>query len=164
MAYLLDANVFIEAANRYYATDICPGFWEWMESSAAAGNIVSTQRVRDELLGREDDLAEWAERQPAAFFTGVDSGTLPHLATLASWVQRQNYRATAIAEFLDSADYYLIASAMGGGHIVVTHEKPSDGQKKVKIPEPCIAHGVEYVNTFIMLRRLGARFDLRPQP
>ncbi len=29
--YLFDANVFIEAKNRYYAFDICPGFWEWMD-------------------------------------------------------------------------------------------------------------------------------------
>ncbi|PMD04330.1 DUF4411 family protein, partial [Brevibacterium paucivorans] len=25
--YLLDANVLIEAKNRYYAFDIAPGFW-----------------------------------------------------------------------------------------------------------------------------------------
>ncbi len=32
MRYLLDANVFIEAKNLYYAFDICPGFWTWMDS------------------------------------------------------------------------------------------------------------------------------------
>ena len=26
--YLLDANVFMEAHRRYYAFDLCPGFWE----------------------------------------------------------------------------------------------------------------------------------------
>lgn len=161
MAYLLDANVFIEAANRYYAPDICPGFWEWLDFSASTGAIVSTQRVREELLGREDDLAEWTQRQPPSFFVPVDPGTLPHLATLATWVQQQRYRTDAITEFLDSTDYYLVATAMSAGHVIVTHEKPSDGQKRVKIPEPCIAHRVEYLNTFTMLRRLGARFDLR---
>ena len=25
--YVLDANVFIEAHQRYYALDVCPGFW-----------------------------------------------------------------------------------------------------------------------------------------
>ncbi len=25
--YLLDANVFIEAHQRYYGSDVCPGFW-----------------------------------------------------------------------------------------------------------------------------------------
>ena len=161
MAYLLDANVFIEAANRYYATDICPGFWVWMEQAMSDETIVSTHRVRDELLGRQDDLASWTERQPPSFFLNIDAGALPHLATLASWVQQQRYRPSAIQEFLDSTDYYLIATAMSTGHVIVTHEKPSDGQKRVKIPEPCIANSVEYVNTFTMLRRLGARFELQ---
>ena len=26
--YLLDANVFIEAKNRYYGFDFCPAFWD----------------------------------------------------------------------------------------------------------------------------------------
>mgnify|MGYP006298525777 CR=1 FL=1 len=30
MAYLLDANVFIEAKNRYYGMDFCPAFWDWL--------------------------------------------------------------------------------------------------------------------------------------
>jgi len=161
MAYLLDANVFMEAANRYYATDICPGFWAWLEQAVSDETIVSTQRVRDELFGREDELALWTERQPPSFFLNVDAGTLPHLATLASWVQQQRYRTSAIQEFLDSTDYYLIATAMGAEHVIVTHERPSDGVKKVKIPEPCIAHGVEYITTFTLLRRLGARFELQ---
>ena len=36
MKYLLDSNVFIEAKNRYYAFDICPGFWEGWTAFAAA--------------------------------------------------------------------------------------------------------------------------------
>jgi len=27
MAYLLDANVFIQAKNLYYGLDFCPAFW-----------------------------------------------------------------------------------------------------------------------------------------
>lgn len=82
MAYLLDANVFIEAANRYYATDICPGFWQWIEREAATGTILSTQRVRDELI--DPDIALWASTQPSSFFPSADANSLPHLATLAS--------------------------------------------------------------------------------
>ncbi|WP_448218276.1 DUF4411 family protein [Endozoicomonas sp. 2B-B] len=31
MQYLLDANTFIQAKNQYYAMDICPGYWDWLE-------------------------------------------------------------------------------------------------------------------------------------
>lgn len=162
MAFLLDANVFIEARNRYYAADICPAFWKWLEIQERLGTIVSNEAVRDELLGHEDDLAKWARDRPKAFFPAVDRQVLPHLPTLAVWVRAQQYRPDAVARFLSSADYYLIATAMGHGHVLVTHEVPSDGVKRVKIPEPCVAHGVAFINTFVMLRRLGARFVLQP--
>src|SRR6185437_3720727 len=158
MAYVLDANVFIEARNRYYAFDICPGFWAWLEEEEDGGRILSIEKVRDEILEREDDLTDWARGRPATFFPSPDPAVLGPLATLAGWVRTQRYRPAAVSEFLDSADYYLIASAMAHGHTVVTHEAPSDAVKRVKIPEPCIAHGVEVVNPFVMLRRLGVRF------
>ncbi len=163
MAFLLDTNVFIEARNRYYAIDICPGFWHWLEMQEEAGTILSIEAVKDELIGRGDELSQWCLDRSISFFPAVDRQTLPHLATLAAWVRNQHYRAEAVAEFLSSADYYLIATAMGHGHTVVTHETPSDAIKRVKIPEPCIAHGVPFVNSFAMLRRLGARFFL-PTP
>lgn len=31
MKYLVDANVLIKAKNRYYAFDIAPGFWKWLD-------------------------------------------------------------------------------------------------------------------------------------
>lgn len=158
MAFLLDANVFIEARNRYYAFDICPGFWEWLADEENGGRVLTLEAVRDELMGREDDLAEWTRGRPGSFFEPPDAAVLPPLATLATWVRTQRYRPSAVAEFLASADYYLIASAMAHRHTLVTHETPSDAVRRVKIPEPCIAHGVEVINPFVMLRRLGVRF------
>ena len=49
MAYLLDANTFIQAKNEYYWFDICPGFWEWLDRQNSAGNIFSIDRIGDEL-------------------------------------------------------------------------------------------------------------------
>jgi hypothetical protein len=160
MAFLLDANAFIEAKKRYYAFDICPGYWDFLDRQAAAGQIVSIEAVRDEILERDDDLAAWAKVRPE-LFPGTTPDQLPHLQTLAAWVRDQSYQPAAIADFLSSADYYLIAAAMAGGHTLVTLELPAPAAKKrVKIPEPCVAHNVAYINPFVMLRRLGARFTL----
>lgn len=158
MAFVLDANVFIEARSRYYAFDICPGFWDWLAGEDDAGRVLTVDAVRDELLGREDDLTEWIRGRRASFFESPDAAVLPPLAALATWVRSQRYRPSAVAEFLGSADYYLIASAMARGHTVVTHETPSEAIKRVKIPEPCIAHGVEVISPFVMLRRMRVRF------
>jgi hypothetical protein len=159
---MLDANAFIEAHKRYYAFDICPGYWDFLDQQAAVGTIVSIEAVRDEILEREDDLAVWARARPTVF-VGTTPNILPHLTTLAGWVRSKQYRPAAITEFLESADYYLIATAMARGDTVVTLELPSDAVKRVKIPEPCVAHRVPCVTPFVMLRRLGARFAL-PTP
>ncbi|MHB9112955.1 MAG: DUF4411 family protein, partial [Thermoleophilia bacterium] len=39
--YLLDANVFIEAANRYYAFDLVPAFWQALIDHATNGELLS---------------------------------------------------------------------------------------------------------------------------
>jgi hypothetical protein len=72
MKHLFDTNVFIEAKNHYYAFDICPGFWDWIDHvvKAKAGSIVN---VCDELRGGRDDLATWANgRRTQSWFLKVD--------------------------------------------------------------------------------------------
>jgi len=56
--YVLDANVFIEAAKRYYAFDIVPSFWNMLVVHAKHGQLLSIDRVRDELM--RADLQAWA--------------------------------------------------------------------------------------------------------
>ena len=41
MAYLLDANVFIQAKNLYYGLDFCPAFWDWLIGHNMAGRVLS---------------------------------------------------------------------------------------------------------------------------
>lgn len=160
MAYLLDANVFIEAHQRYYAFDLCPGFWDWLSAEHAAGKLLSIDKVGSELKAGEDQLSTWAEEQPSTLFAPMDATILSSLADVAQWVQRQIYRSDAVSRFLEGADYYLLAFAHAHEHMVVTHEKPSDGEKRVKIPNVALGMSVPYINTFEMLRRERARFVL----
>jgi hypothetical protein len=61
MMYLLDANVFIEAKNRYYGFELCPGFWDWLEVAHDGDVVVSIEKVRDELDDGADELTAWAQ-------------------------------------------------------------------------------------------------------
>ena len=47
MAYLLDANVFIQAKNLQYGFDFCPTFWDWLKREHAAGKVFSIEMVGD---------------------------------------------------------------------------------------------------------------------
>lgn len=62
--YLLDANVFIQAKNLHYGLDFCPAFWDWLDEANAAGDVFSIERVEDEILAVNDELAEWARQRP----------------------------------------------------------------------------------------------------
>ena len=38
-AYLVDANVFIQAKNLHYGFDFCPAFWDWLIEQNRAGKV-----------------------------------------------------------------------------------------------------------------------------
>lgn len=160
MAYLLDANVFIEAKNRYYGLDFCPAFWEWLANQNAAGRVFSVEKVGDELGALADELSGWAAARRAALFLRVEPGMLDSIRRVASWAGGQRYEPGAVTTFLQAADSYLVAQALALGYTVVTQEVHSDSLKKIKIPDACVGLGVRCVTTFEMLRNERVRFIL----
>jgi len=161
--YLLDANVFIEASRRHYGMDFCPAFWDWLAEHNAAGRVFSIEKVGDELAAGDDELARWAQDQGETFFLRPDDALLRSLAVAGEWVAAQNYRPAAVSAFLQDADYYLVAHAHAHGHVVVTHEVPSDGVRQVKIPNVCIGLKTKCMTPYEMLRTERARFVLGSQ-
>ncbi|GGH51238.1 DUF4411 family protein [Microbacterium album] len=161
--YLVDANVLIEAKNRYYAFDIAPGFWDWLDRAHDQSLACSIDPVRDELLDGKDELADWARDNPA-FFRAVDQRTTDHFGDLTAWATSRNYTQAALANFTGSnADYLLVAYARAHQHTVVTHERSQpNARARVLIPDACLGMGVSATDTFEMLRQTGAQFDLRP--
>lgn len=85
MAYLLDANVFIQAKNLQYGFDFCPAFWDWLEQVHAAGRLGSIRHVGDELAAGGDELAEWAESRDDAFFAAPDAAVLGAAQQVSTW-------------------------------------------------------------------------------
>lgn len=164
MAYLLDANVFIQAKNFHYGFGFCPAFWDWLVRGNKAGRVFSIEKVRIELQAGTDELAEWADACGATFFMAPDSAVLPALPRVSQWAGTQNFTPAAVNTFLNVADYWLVAQALAQGHTVVTHEKPSDGLRQIKIPNACIGLNVPYMTLFEMLRRERARFVLGSAP
>lgn len=166
MAFLIDSDVLIEAKDRYYGFDFCPGFWNWLVQQQAAGAACSVEKVGQELAAGNDDLSIWAAAQGATFFLSPDAGTVAAMATVSAAVNAmrvgtQPYLPAAVNTFLGSGDYYLISHALAHGHIVVTHETGHSSSqqasvKRLKIPDVCDAVGVLSISPFKMLRDGGA--------
>jgi hypothetical protein len=164
MAYLLDANVFMQAKNLHYGLDFCPAFWEWLIVNNAAGRVFSIEKVGDEIKAGGDELAAWAAKHDPALFLKPDATMLPALGAVTAWAAGQGYEPTAVTTFLSVADYYLVAHALAHRHTVVTHEVASASTKKIKILNVCIGIAVRCVTPFEMLRNEKARFVLGPKP
>lgn len=161
--FLVDANVLIEAKNRYYAFDIAPGFWAWLDRAHGQGTACSIDSVRDELLRGDDELATWAGDH-REFFLPLDQRTTSHFGVLTRWVADQGYLQSAINAFTGKdADFQLIAYAMEHGCTVATHERSKpNARRRVMIPDVCIAMDVPTADTFEMMRATGATLHLHP--
>ncbi|MEI6315302.1 MAG: DUF4411 family protein [Syntrophus sp. (in: bacteria)] len=160
MAYLLDANVFIQAKNLHYGLDFCPAFWEWLIAGNQAKRVFSIEKISDEMAAGDDELSEWAAERGDGFFLKPDPSMLPVLGSVSSWIANQHFEQAAIATFLQVADYYLVAHALSHGDTIVTHEVPSDSRKKIKIPNVCIGLSIKCMSPYEMLRRERALFIL----
>ena len=135
-------------------------FWDWLDQARVDGRVASVRKVLEEPNGRQDDLSTWAAAR-REFFLDEDDQVLSSLTAVSTWASSNGYRASAVTDFLDSGDYFLIGRAHAHGHTIVTHERPAPGSvKKIKIPDVCGGLSVAYINTPTMLRREGARFVL----
>jgi len=160
MAYLLDANVFIQAKNLHYGLDFCPAFWEWLIVGNQAKRVFSIEKVGDEIAAGDDELSEWAAERGDGFFLKPEPSMLPALGSVSSWTANQHFEQAAISTFLQVADYYLVAHALSHRDTIVTHEVPSVSRKKIKIPNVCIGLGIKCMSPYEMLRRERALFIL----
>lgn len=161
--YLLDANVLINASRLYYAPEIAPTFWDWLEDQHRRGNISSVARVKAEIDdGQAGHLHTWAAGLPSTFWLAPGQSAVNPMGTLTSWAMHPDraYSRAAREEFLSLADYYLVAQALGGSHQVVTFEQPRpQSKRRVLIPDACDAVGVAWREPFSIYRELGLRFS-----
>jgi hypothetical protein len=164
MSYLLDANVFMSAKNLHYGLDFCPAFWDWLVHKGNPGTVSSIDKVADEIEAGQDELSAWARDHGGAIFRRTPPTLAPHFTQVGTWATGQQYTPAAINTFLQTADFYLVAHALAGSHVVVTHEVPAHSPGRIKIPNACVALSVRFMTPFQMLRIERARFVLGGHP
>ena len=165
--YLLDANAFIEAKERYYGFDICPGYWSSLLVQHDSRRLFSIDRIADELNEQDDVVKQWIRNEvPDTFFKKTeDQAVIDKFQEMVNWVYSQpQFTDAARTEFASVADGWVIAYAAVNGLVVVTHEQfAPEAKRKVPMPNVCIEFDVEYVDTFSMLRELRETFVRSPK-
>jgi predicted nucleic acid-binding protein len=166
--YCLDANVLIEAWQKYYAPEICPDYWEILNTLGSQGIIFLPEEVKNEIVvaddkeKTEDDLSKWLKRSTIPIHK-------PTAQVIKCW---QNIlQANPLHQLLvDSArgrslaDPWVISHALSKNATVVTKENPitsMNAKKPVTIPNVCDNMGIRWINDFTFIKELGLIFSCR---
>lgn len=161
---LLDADVLIAAHRNYYAPDLCPGFWDCLSHFLISGQLLIIDRVFAEIQ-HPQDLAAWVRQVTRGLLADTSASDIVQAFTqIVNWVQH-NPQFTPVAKnaFAMKADGWLVAHAIVNGTIVVTNERfRPDIRNDVKLPNVCREFGVDYQDTYTLLRDLGASFSWEP--
>lgn len=162
--YLIDTNIFIESAYRFYAFDICPGFWEFLEKSADLGYTKSVIKVYDEIKEAKQKLMDFKDTLKSKnFFLPIENIQDESHTKVAITIQQMQYEQEVIRQFSSNADYFLIALAYQESYVIVTHEAKSGNNAKtqIKIPNVCEKLGIECIDVAEFLRRHDVQFVLK---
>src|SRR5258708_31222717 len=60
--YCLDANVLIQAWQKYYSPKLCPDYWTVFDQLGKEERIFLPQMVYEEIIRTDDELAKWLKK------------------------------------------------------------------------------------------------------
>ena len=159
--YCLDANVLIQAWQKYYSPKLCPDYWTVLNELGKQDRIFLPQMVYEEITRTEDELAAWLKSSNIPEYK-VDGPVTEALRAMyatnpAHQTLVDNTRSRSLA------DPWVIAHAMKEKAIVVTKEEKvtATNTVKIKIPNVCENVGVRWINDFQFVEELNIRFNCR---
>lgn len=161
--YLIDTNIFIESARRFYAFDICPGFWEFLEQCSQTDSVKSISKVYDELTSDNSNLQDFKEQlKNKGFFLSIENIDPESYTKISQELQTMQYTPKAIQDFSSGADFFLVALAYQESYTIVTHEAKSgnNARNTIKIPNVCERLNISCIDVAEFLRNEQARLVL----
>jgi hypothetical protein len=156
--YCLDANVLIQAWQKYYSPKFCPDYWKILNELGRQGRIFLAEEIHQEIVRTEDELTGWLETSEIPI-NKTDGNVI------ACW--RKILDSNPLHKLLvddvkgrSLGDPWLIAHAMNAKAIVVTKEVllTAANSTKIRIPNVCDNMGVPWMDDFGFVRDLGIQF------
>lgn len=155
--YVLDANVFIEPAKKYYAFDLVPKYWNYLCTCVENGMMCSIDKVRDELL-QDQQLINWANTKFPRWESTKNAEAVNEFRNITEFFKsNQHYTKGAKDNFANKskADAWVISYAKINNCIVVTDERwNQERRRQIPIPNACNILGVEWIGIIEMLQSL----------
>lgn len=166
--YLIDSNILITPHRSYYPFDFAPSFWNFLIEEVQKGALISIDKVKEEIVRGEDQLANWFSHNISEHCIKTDSiGILQAYQVLVNHISNSKlYNQKAKNEFMqaDNADTWLLAYCLNAQKtekdvcLVTLEELNPTVKKRVPIPNVCEDFNIDYCNLFTLIRRLNFSF------
>jgi len=156
--YCLDANVLIQAWQKYYSPTLCQDYWTILNRLGQEDRIFLPQMVYEEITRTDDELATWLKTSDIPEYK-IDGSVTEALRDIySSNPAHQNLVDNVKGRSL--ADPWVIAHAIKEKATVVTKEEKimAINTNKIKIPNVCDNMGVRWINDYQFAEELNIRF------
>jgi predicted nucleic acid-binding protein len=157
--YCLDANVLIQAWQKYYNPKFCPNYWEILIELGKQEKIFIPELVYGEITGTEDDLSAWLKTSKIP----IQKINEPIQNCLKMIYEKNKIHERLVdnTKGRSLADPWVIAHAIYESATVVTKEEKVTAlnSQKIKIPNVCDNMGVRWINDFQFVEEVGIRFS-----
>jgi predicted nucleic acid-binding protein len=157
--FCLDANVLIQAWQKYYNPKFCPDYWKILIELGKQEIIFIPELVYEEITRTEDELSKWLKASKIPIEKISESVTICLQKIYAADPEHKklvdNIRGRSLA------DPWVIAHAMDKNAIVVTKENKETAlnSKRIKIPNVCENMGIKWIDDFQLIERLDIKFS-----
>ncbi len=159
--YCLDANVLIQAWQKYYSPHICADYWDVLDKLGDRKRIFIPELVYEEIVRTDDDLSKWL-KQSRIPVRKIDE---PVTRCLQSIYAHNPVHANLVDNIRGRslADPWVIAHAINDNAVVVTKEEKitAINSRKIRIPNVCENMGIRWINDFEFLKELGILFNCK---
>lgn len=154
--YCLDANVLIQAWQKYYNPKFCPDYWKVLIELGKNGKIFIPELVYEEIVRTEDDLSKWLKTNKIPI-AKISEPITKHIRKILKDYPLlvDNTKSRSLA------DPWVIAHALSENATDVTKEEKVTAlnSKKIKIPNVCDNIGIRWINDFQFIEELEIKFQ-----
>lgn len=159
--YCLDANVLIQAWQKYYAPKFCSDYWGILSELGKQDRLFLPQKVYEEITRTDDDLAKWLKQSNIPEYK-IDGPVTEALRTIYA-ANPAHQTLVDNTKSRSMADPWVIAHAMKEKATVVTKEEKvtASNTNKIKIPNVCDNMGVRWINDYKLVEELNIQFTCR---
>src|SRR5574344_845400 len=156
--FCIDANVLIQAWQKYYSPKISPSYWDMLNELGTNNIIFMPEMVYDEIVRTDDDLSKWLKSSKIPI-RKIDEQVTKCLKDIYSADPNHKYLVDN-TKARSLADPWVIAHALRENATVVTKEVKvtATNSTKIKIPNVCEKMNVSWINDFQLIIDIGIIF------